>query len=204
VPAQPSLRCGALTAGSYSGPMAQPRAPRSFPEMVERLRDHTALLREYIQRAEAGDRRYLGEIAAKVRLLAIDGRSNKALMLRIGEVIDGTPWVVIDGPPGWTYLDGHKTGDRLTLREWLDTFQVGVRTPSSADTLVPLTKREFILIWAQQHGGAHEDWNLDERFQASRDVGLQISGTHVNDHALLEIARVVLHRAEGLSQAVTP
>jgi hypothetical protein len=99
--------------------------------MVDRLREHTALLRDYIERVRKGDRRYLGEIAAKVRLLAIERRSNKALLLRVGEVFEGTAWVTIEGPPGWVYMGGHKAGDRIPLREWMDSFQLGVRTASS-------------------------------------------------------------------------
>jgi hypothetical protein len=173
-------------------------------EMVERLREHASLLREYLQRVvNDGDRRYLGEIAAKVRLLAIDGRQNKALMLRVGELIGGTPVVVLEGPPGWTFLDGHKTGDKITMVEWLETFLVGVRTPSSPDELVRLNRREFVLAWAQQSGGAHEDWELDERFQASRDIGLTLMGMPANDHLLVSVAGVVLQRAEQLLTALT-
>jgi hypothetical protein len=74
-------------------------------EMVDRLREHTSLLREYLERVmNDGDRRYLGEIAVKVRLLAMDGKSNKALMLRVGELIDATP------------MAGTDTGERFPTR----------------------------------------------------------------------------------------
>lgn len=102
--------------------MGSPRIPRPYAEMVERLGEHTALLRDHLERVQREDRHYLGEVAAKVRLLAIDGRSNKALLRRVGELVGATPSVVIQGPPGWVFMDGHRTGDQLTLWDWLDTF----------------------------------------------------------------------------------
>ena len=37
-----------------------------------------------------------------------------------------------------------------------------------------MTKKELIGVWAQQHGAAHEDWELDEEFIRARDSGLSI------------------------------
>jgi hypothetical protein len=172
--------------------------------MVERRREHTALLRKYMALVQEGDRAYLGEIAAKIRLLAIETRSNKALMLRVGRLFGKTPNVTLEGPPGWEYEEGIKAGDTITLERWLALSQLFVRTENSPDKAVEMTTREFVLVWAQQHGGAHEDWSLDHRFQASRDTNVRLIGGRPNDLILRGIAGVILSRAESLLAWLTP
>jgi hypothetical protein len=172
--------------------------------MVERLREHTALLRKYMALVQEGDRAYLGEIAGKIRLLAIETGSNKALMLRVGKLFGKTPTVTLEGPPGWEYQEGIKAGDTLALEDWLELFQLAVRTESSPDKPIEMTTREFVLVWAQQHGGSHEDWSLDERFHASRDTNVRVIGVRPNDLILMNIAGVILSRAEALLAWSTP
>jgi hypothetical protein len=180
------------------------RSSRPAAEMVERLGEHTALLRKYMALVQEGDPAYLGEIAAKIRLLAIETRSNKALMLRVGRLFGKTPTVTLEGPPGWEYQEGIKAGDTITLEDWLELFQLAVRTESSPDKPIEMTTREFVLVWAQQHGGSHEDWSLDERFQASRDTKVRVMGVRPNDLILMNIAGVILSRAEALLAWLTP
>ena len=84
---------------------------------------HTTLLRKYMALVQEGDRTYLGEIAAKIRLLAIETRSNKALVLRVGTLFGKTPNVTLEGPPGWEYEEGIKAGDTITLERWLALSQ---------------------------------------------------------------------------------
>ena len=67
-----------------------------------------------------------------------------------------------------------------------------------------MTTREFVLVWAQKHGGAHEDWSLDQRFQASRDTNVRLMGGRPNDLILMGIAGVILSRAESLLAWLTP
>lgn len=52
-------------------------------------------------------------------------------------------------------MSGQKTGDVLPLREWLDTFAFAGQTSAGP---VMLTKKQLILTWASQQGGAaHQD-----------------------------------------------
>jgi hypothetical protein len=61
-------------------PKPQPplRIPRELPELVRTLCRHVELLREYAKRVfEDGNPDYLGEVAGKLRLLALDRGSNE-------------------------------------------------------------------------------------------------------------------------------
>jgi hypothetical protein len=169
-----------------------PRTARPFGELVEQLRAHVSLLPDYVPRAEEGDRRYLGEIAGKLRLLVLDKGANKASLLRIADRAHVDLRIHLDRPP---VRDPAIPADNIvTLRQYLDLLAVALRVTPESD-LEQLTNAEFIALWAQQHGAAHEDWSLDERFQASRDfpvvIGDPFGGRSAHDQVLLTAARVV-------------
>ena len=54
------------------------KIPRSSADMFRALLRHVHLLRGYAKKAfEEGDRRYLGEVAGKLRVLATSTRTNE-------------------------------------------------------------------------------------------------------------------------------
>jgi hypothetical protein len=146
--------------------------------MVERLRVQVGLLEDHYAKAIAGEREYLGEIADKLRLLVHEGGANEALMFRIAKLLDGQAWVDVKGAPGWTNLAGQKTGDRITAEEWLGSAIIAVGVPTGGDEPQMLTRRDIVLIWAQQCAGTHEDWSVDERCKASEESAVIAQGRH--------------------------
>jgi hypothetical protein len=59
-----------------------PKIKRSQSEMLEALKEHRDLLREYHDRAcMGGDNRFLGEVAGKLRLLVLKTGRNRPLLL---------------------------------------------------------------------------------------------------------------------------
>ena len=64
------------------------QVPRPREEIVQALRDHVRLLGEYITKAFVeGDEAYLGEVAAKLRLLATETGQNKPLLLDVMDAV---------------------------------------------------------------------------------------------------------------------
>jgi hypothetical protein len=71
--------------------------------MANALAAHLVLLGRYIDAASAGDHVYLGEIAAKIRLLVITKpKPNKqvGLLVRLAKLLDGELTLTLGGIPG--------------------------------------------------------------------------------------------------------
>ena len=62
----------------------EPGVSLATPEMVDALASQIRLLEAHVVKAQS-DRAYLGEVAGKLRLLIVDTRSNKALLLRVAD-----------------------------------------------------------------------------------------------------------------------
>jgi hypothetical protein len=161
-----------------------PRVDRSLQELAERLRDHTALLNEYIDKVKNGDRRYLGEVAGKLRLL-VSGRQakNKPLLFLLANATGDDLTFEVGGPPGFDWGYG-VSGQSASLAAYLDSmaFIVGGHT---------LTNAEVIRRWAQQHGSAHEDWQVDRHLLALTANPLLAGGVPAADRTLISIAATV-------------
>jgi hypothetical protein len=54
-----------------------------------------------------------------------------------------------------------------------------------------LTKAQVIVLWSQQHGSAHEDWQLDRGLVALTANPLLLGGVHSADRTLISIASTV-------------
>lgn len=180
-----------------------PRIPRDIPDLVEALQRHVKLLKEFSIRAfRDGDYDYLGEIAAKLRLLVYEYGRNKPLLLTLMDEFGLKVPIVMGGPPierpaGWP-----APGDQVSLREFLNLIAFGMRAPSGA--WVELTKKEIIGIWAQQHGAAHEDWELDQTFKLARDSGLFIGGRPALAAELRTTTEAVISVADRFIGMLTP
>lgn len=177
--------------------------PREIPDLLESLQRHARLLREFSDRAFQGrDYDYLGEVAAKLRLLVYEGGRNKPLLLALMDEFELEVPIKLGGPPVKP-LPGQPTpGDEVSLRDYLTLTAYGIRTPSKG--FVELTKKELISIWAAQHGAAHEDWDLDEKFAVARDSGLFIGGIPALAAELRVTTNTVLDAADKFHRSLTP
>ncbi len=101
-----------------------------------------------------------GEVATKLRLLATRFRSNEPLLLRLMEETGIQPKLTLDGPPIPLTPAGHCAGDEITLEEYLHLDAIGMRVPFG--DFVVLSKINFVRAIAEQAGGGHEDWEIDE------------------------------------------
>jgi len=110
--------------------------------MVEALGRHVRLLDAYTVKART-DSDYLGEVALKLRLLLLDSRKRKALLLRVGEAYQADFGVLAQtdsAPTSCDLLD-------------LPVTDVGGAT---------LSLRAFIRGWREQVRNIPEDWTYDQ------------------------------------------
>jgi hypothetical protein len=175
------------------------RIRRDLPDLLAALEQHTSLLRDYCVFAfQDSDDRYLGEIAAKLRLLVYE-HGNPPLLLRLMDELDIEVPVTLSGPPEFEIAPGVHGGDEVSLRDWLG--QLAYFTTTENGEPLQLTKKQVIAVWAQQGGAAHEAWVQDEVFVRLREKGIFI-GDQASDTALLQsIASTVLSAAERLLEA---
>jgi hypothetical protein len=174
-----------------------PRVERSLHELADRLADHARLLVEYIDKVKNGDRRYLGEVAGKLRLL-VSGRQakNKPLLFLLADATGDDLTFQVGGPPGFDW--GYGVGvQRATLAAYLESmaFIVGGHT---------LTNAEVIRLWAQQHGSAHEDWHVDRRLLALTGSPLIAGDVPPADQTLISIASTVATVSTNYLDGLTP
>jgi hypothetical protein len=74
-------------------------------------------------------------------------------------------------------------------------------TTTESGEPLQLTKRDVIVVWAQQGGAAHQDWEHDEVFVRLREKGVFIGGQSSDAAVLQSIAATVLSVAERLLEA---
>lgn len=166
------------------------------------LRTHVALLREYAQRAfVANENAFLGEIAGKLRVLVCETKKNPALLLRLMDDLKIDERIVLGGPPLRRMDHRPVAGDTVTLRQFMDLDAFGTRQEEG--NFVMLTKKQFILCWAQQCGAAHEALEVDEPLARALDSGIWIGGVpaataelRATTEAVLHVVRRVLDRIE--------
>jgi hypothetical protein len=175
---------------------------RPVADMASALRNHVTLLSRYVDAAAAGDPLYLGEVAGKLRLLVIRKDGHKPLLLRFAELTGDELAVTLDAPPIPPLPGQPGAGDTITIETFLDLVAVALPTPDSGGRLVPLSNREFVTTWAEQHGAAHEDWNLLETSHAS--IAFPVSeGTRAHARTLLRIADEIRRVADAYLAQLT-
>ena len=183
--------------------MTNQKIPRTIPDLVEALQRQVKLLREFSKRAFAeGDLDYCGEVANKLRLLVIQSKSNVPLLLRLMEEFGIQPPVRLSGPPVEVPPGHPKPGDEIPLGRYLELPSGMVRVPSGE--LAEMSKLEFIKGWAEQHGGAHEDWAQTDALRVFRDFSVFIGGQQVAVRELRITANVVLKIAEEFLRQLPP
>jgi hypothetical protein len=177
------------------------RIRRDRLELVGALRRHTTLLRDYWVRAfQDGDDRYLGEIAAKLRLLVYEHGRNEPLLLRLMDELGLDLPITLSGPPQFEISPGVYGGDQVSLRAWLR--HLAYFTTTESGEALQLTKEQVIALWAQQSGAAHEDWEQDEVLVRLQQSGAFIGGIAADAAVLQSIASTVLFVAEGVLEKI--
>jgi hypothetical protein len=175
---------------------------RPVADMASALRNHVTLLSRYID-AAAGDPLYLGEVAGKLRLLVIRKDGHKPLLLRFAEFTGDELAVTLDAPPIPPLPGQPGAGDTITIETFLDLVAVALPTPDSGGRLVPLSNREFVTTWAEQHGAAHEDWDLLETSDATIAFPVKLEGMRAHARTLLRIADEIRRVADAYLTQLT-
>lgn len=156
-------------------PVKRKRIPVETEQLLELLELHASLLHDYVELAKAGDSRYYGEIACKLRLLIIDSGRNKALIFKLQDEAN---------------LDFSQLKEDLAGQDLFVRVDEGKRQLS-------LSPEDLILKWAQQQGAAHVDHSLDE--------DLFLAHKHGNgdpEKLLLAIAETAVATATYLQEAL--
>jgi hypothetical protein len=173
-----------------------PRHKRTLDEMVDALRRHVKLLHEYCSKAFVdNDGDYYGEIAAKLRLLVVKAGANTPLLIRLERETDIDPEITLVGARIPMEKDGEiLAGKKLSVQEYMDLDAIGIRTPSG--NFETLTKKELVLMWAQQTGAAHEDWTMSEALREMLKMRIFIGGMQGAVSELQAICKAVLDVAD--------
>jgi len=172
------------------------------------LRKQVRLLTDYARKVFVeGNTDYVGEIASKLRLLVTKFRSNEPLLLRLMDETGIHPELTLNGPPIQLTPAGHRADDEISLEEYLELNAIGIRIPSGR--FVMLNKVNFIRALAEQAGGSHEDWDLDEALATLLATPVYIMGLHgslaelqTSVDAVLSVAKRLLTQldAQGTEQ----
>jgi len=151
------------------------RVKRDMSDLLDSLRRHVKLLREYYRQVfEEDDRDYVGDLVGKLRLLVHEGGRNTPLLLSLMDHLGVDIPITLGGPPIKCPPGHPEAGDKISLRRFLSLTAYGIQTPTKG--YVELSKKDLIRIWSQQAGAAHEDWELDEELASAREMGLFIGG----------------------------
>ncbi len=171
--------------------------------MVERLKVNAELLNTYIANVEAGEVQYLGEIAAKCRLLTLKTSANRPLLQTLA-CLTGHGLRIETGalPPGMFWQEGIGGGEMIDIEEWLDMMAGAFQTPSSGGEAI--STRDLVQTWAEQSGAAHEDWGQEEVFHIARTIGVHVQGMQATQLQLLQIAIKVRSICLNYLDALTP
>jgi hypothetical protein len=181
--------------------MPGPRVSRELAEMVQRLEAQLDLLDNFA-RAAFGEKNevFLPEVATKLRVLLVRSRHNKPLLLEVADRLGVTLEVTLDGPPGVRSSPesaSPQAGDVMSLDSFFDLQAVTIRTSKG---LVSMTKRELIRAWAEQLGGAHEDWSVDEALLNAVKAELPLLGIRPTIMELANCTRTALRYGRHVVQ----
>lgn len=155
---------------------------REQSELITALEKHLGLLNEYYDRAfNKGEKDFYGEIACKIRLLAIKTGSNIPLLIKLQNVTGKNIKYPFDKPWG---------KNELTLCEYMNSFGCAIR--NSNDELVAFSKKDVLAIYSQQVGGCHEDWKISDELHKMINSGIEIYGNPPLVELLRAVCRTIL------------
>ena len=107
----------------------------------------------------------MGEVAGKLRLLAIEKGSNTPLLVRLMTEcqVQDVAVVLESVPPN---LSGPQAGDSVTLAEFLALPRLALALTNGQRKT--MTAQELVELVAEKHGAAHEDWAHPEQLTLIR------------------------------------
>jgi hypothetical protein len=168
----------------------RPVKARPLADLVEALRRHVRLLQRLAEQAfEAHDDDYLGEVANKLRLLAVEKKQNVPLLIKLMDEC-GIKAPLKLKPPA-------SAGRAVSLSDFLDQTSLKVGD-------VRLSKGQLIEVVAEKYGGAHEDWEHPEYLTLLRKSQLRLKGYKPLPAALRSITTGVLTVADYVLPRLTP
>lgn len=169
------------------------RIPRHVVDLLRSLVENLELLCEYHRRAfEDGDPRLLGEVAGKIRVLAVRKGMNRPLLIDLMGRFGSTIKVTSSWPPD---------KEPRPLADFMEETCLIIKTPSGEKA--HFTNLEFVATWSQQHGAAHQDWEHDEGYVAARTSGVVVGGLDAHVRVLRGISRTVLLIGDAFLQELS-
>lgn len=164
---------------------ANNRIDREIPDMLQSLERQMSLLRDHsIKAFKEGKQEYFPEVASKLRVLLVRSRHNKPLLLEVADRLQIALHVTLRPRP-WD----KGPGEQIALDEFFDREAFTINTSRG---LVTLTKRELIRAIAEQLGGAHEDWAVDESLFNAVRLPVYINGAQPIVIELRSYAQIAL------------
>lgn len=161
------------------------KVTRTKEEMLGRLATHLKLLRKYIIEFEkCHDHDLIGEIAGKLRLLVWKSRSNKPLLIRLAREYNIELIKEFDRPGGFV---------RESIEEYLSK---NVYSTIVEDTQYTFSVMDLIILWSCQSGAAHEDWNIEKKFDVllkSTEMNMTLNGYQATLHMFISHAKSILN-----------
>lgn len=163
------------------------KVSRTREELLEELAQQLDLLKDAIIKINSGDLKYSKTIAAILRILVIQTRTNNPLLFNTASYYSFEPKVVIDSP------FGVKT---VSLRDHLKELYF-----ASGTEKISMSNEEFIKIASQQDGGSHVDDEIDFGYQFSNN-GIVIGGLPPKVYKLRILGNHVLKAGNELLELV--
>lgn len=153
--------------------------------MIDALAKHTRLLQDYSDRAfRQHDPSYLGEVAAKLRLLVVETRQNAPLLVRVMKAHGLEIGVLVGAAPP----------KEIPIEQLLDSWAGSVRLDDGS--FANFSHRDLIRSWAEQMGAAHEDWALEEGLLRAISLPAYVGpGRQIFENNLAAVALMTLDMA---------
>lgn len=171
--------------------MGKKRIPRSNTELIQALRGHIDLLREYHNKAfNDGDSKYLGEVAGKLRLLVYDRGRNTPLLKNIMKKFN------IDVR---LEMIGRAFPKGANIDEYFNHV-CGAFRPTDGKKPIEVTPLGIVATWAQQMGSSHEDPSLGREFAELIHHGFFINGRQIAVDELRRASKFILLVADYFFQ----
>jgi tetratricopeptide (TPR) repeat protein len=176
---------------------ARLRVRRFWHDHIESAKLHLSLVHDYARNAfgENHDNRYLGELAAKLRLLFSSHGSNDAILVRLCNIHRREFMVTVTQPvPTPATKLGGIPVRAIRLQEYLDAKNIYLAG-------IELSPRMVIHMWAEQAGAAHDDPIFDLglfELMYGPSFKVHVFGLSIGEMVLRDICGVLVRPAEAL------
>ncbi len=137
------------------------KIPKTQFQLITELREQLELLDEAIEKVISGDFKYIKTLSSILRILVIETKTNRPLLLDLSKEFNFEPKVVIDSP------FGIKT---QSLRDHLKELYF-----ASGTEKIEMSNEQFIKLASQQDGGSHVDPGTDSGYLFAND-GILLGG----------------------------